>query len=644
MFFQKERSIATILGKNLVNNQPGSDRLHLGASLAGNDQVEFRVWAPTAASLEIELPDFGALRVPLQPEGEYFYGVMPAKAGDRYWFWLDGTLRRPDPASRSQPDGVHGPSQVQNPAFPWSDIDWRGVPLDACIFYELHVGTFTPDGTFEAAISRLDYLKELGITALELMPVAQFPGERNWGYDGVYPFAPQNSYGGAKGLKKLVDACHRQGLAVFLDVVYNHLGPEGNYLHAFGPYFTDRYRTPWGDAVNFDGPGSDGVRNYFISNALHWLTEYHLDGLRLDAVHGIYDFSARHILQELAEAVHLEGIALGRPLYVIAESDLNDIRLINPPEKGGYGLAAQWNDDFHHALRTLLTGDKSGYYQDFGGFADLVKAFREGFVLSGGYSAYRQRHHGSSSAEIPPGKLVAFSQNHDQVGNRMRGERLSEHLSLDQLKLAAATILLSPYLPLLFMGEEYAEGAPFPYFVSHCDAELVAGVRRGRLEEFAAFGQQGTPPDPQAESTYLSAKLDPEQRHRGYHCDLFNFYRELIRLRKEFQSLNFLSREGTDIIADEDARLLTIIRNFSGEQIICLFNYSSQCCEIHLPAESGRLLVLLDSCGSCSPGSWVTVNGNGSGACLLLAPFGFRVLQKTNDPSAVSPDEAKGDI
>lgn len=590
--------------------------------------VHFRVWAPAVTTMEVELPESGGLRAPLQRDGEYFEGAVQASAGDRYWFWLDGTLRRPDPASRSQPDGVHGPSQVLDPVFPWEDSGWRGVALDACIFYELHVGTFTHEGTFEAAISRLDYLKELGITALELMPVAQFPGERNWGYDGVYPFAPQNSYGGANGLKKLVDACHCKGLAVFLDVVYNHLGPEGNYFHAFGPYFTDRYRTPWGDAINFDGPYSDGVRHYFISNALHWLTEYHLDGLRLDAVHGIYDFSARHILEELSDAVRQASRVLGRRLHLIAESDLNDVRLVKSPEAGGYGLDAQWNDDFHHALRTLLTGDTSGYYEDFGAFDDLVKGFREGFVLSGGYSIYRKRRHGSSSAGIPPGQLVVFSQNHDQVGNRLRGERLSQHLTIQQLKLAAATVLLSPYLPLLFMGEEYMESAPFPYFVSHSDAELVAAVQEGRQKEFAAFGHQGTPPDPQAESTYLSAKLDLKQRHQDDHCNLFNFYRELIRLRKECQPLTSLNREEMEIIADEGTQLLTVIRNCNGEQVICLFNYSDQNRVVQLPAVNGTLRLLFDSTGSYSPSSSVTLTVGHSAALPMLAPFGVVVYQK----------------
>lgn len=317
----------------------GSFTLDIGATTI-DSRVRFRVWAPSVTSVEVELVDAVPLKIPLQRDGEYFHGLVPAAPGDRYWYWLDGTVRRPDPASRSQPDGVHGPSQVIDPMFAWSDSLWRGTALEEYIFYELHVGTFTPQGIFDGVISRLDYLVELGITAVELMPVAQFPGERNWGYDGAYPFAPQNSYGGPDGLKRLVDACHSRGLAVILDVVYNHLGPEGNYLHSFGSYFTDRYRTPWGDAVNFDGPGSDPVRHYFVSNALYWITEYHFDALRLDAIHGIYDFSALHILQELAEAVHRQGEELGRRVHVIAESDLNDVRVINSPESGGYGLDA----------------------------------------------------------------------------------------------------------------------------------------------------------------------------------------------------------------------------------------------------------------------------------------------------------------
>jgi maltooligosyltrehalose trehalohydrolase len=507
-------------------------QLNLGATLLPDGTVRFRVWAPLVQEVSVILPLRGNNPVPLAAEGNgYFSGdVAGIVEGEQYLYLLDGETARPDPASRFQPEGVHGPSQlVAADSFIWSDNSWKGVPLDDYIIYELHVGAFTPEGTFDGVINRLDYLCELGITAVELMPVAQFPGERNWGYDGVYPFAPQNSYGGPDGLKRLVDACHSRGLAVIMDVVYNHLGPEGNYLNNFGPYFTDRYRTPWGDAVNFDGPDSDAVRHYFISNALYWVTEYHIDALRLDAIHGIYDFSARHILQELTEAVHRQGKALRRQVLVIAESDLNDVRVITPPESGGHGLDAQWNDDFHHALRAQLTGDRTGYYSDFGQFSDLIKAFQEGFVLSGGYSVFRKRRHGSSSAGILPRQLVVFSQNHDQVGNRMAGERPGEHLSLQQLKLAAATVLLSPYVPLLFMGEEYAESAPFPYFTSHEDAALAESVRLGRLEEFPASAHKGSPPDPQSETTFLLAKLNQEQRQRGAQRAIFDFYRELIR-------------------------------------------------------------------------------------------------------------------
>lgn len=590
--------------------------------------IGFRVWAPAIESVEVELVESVELRMPLNRDGEYFHAVLPAVAGNRYWFWLNGSLRRPDPASRCQPDGVHGPSQVVDPEFAWGDSQWRGLALEEFIIYEIHVGTFTPEGTFDAAINRIDYLIELGVTTVELMPIAHFPGNRNWGYDGVFPFAPHMSYGGCDGLKRFVDACHQHGLAVLLDVVYNHLGPEGNYLHAFGPYFTNRYRTPWGDAVNFDGPFSDGVRHFFIHNACHWISEYHLDGLRLDAVHGIYDFSARHILQELAEAVHRQGAESGRLVHVIAESDLNDVRVIKSPQSDGYGLDAQWCDDFHHALRTLLTGDRTGYFQDFGRFPDLVKAFREGFVISGGYSASRKRCHGSSSAKIPPGQLVVYSQNHDQVGNRMRGERLSEHLSVAQLKLAAASVLLSPYIPLLFMGEEYAESAPFPYFVSHGDAKLIESVRRGRLEEFAEFTQEETPPDPQSETTFHSARLNINLRHQGDHRVVFDFYRELIRLRNENGPFVLHGREHLQIVACEEDHTLVVSRSFDNFQLTCLFNFSNQTRVINPELVGGSMTMLLDSTERLSPGGNVTVYFTRPETFLKLPPFAVLVFRK----------------
>jgi maltooligosyltrehalose trehalohydrolase len=607
-------------------------KLDIGAEVTEQGSTRFRVWAPKARTVALRMKSGKRTGdIPLHKEDDgFFSGVVEDVAdGDRYLYLLDNEAKRPDPASRYQPEGVHGVSQVVDPRlFPWHDQGWTGIPLQEHVIYELHVGTFTREGTFEALIPLLGYLKELGITAVELMPVAQFPGGRNWGYDGVCPFAPQNSYGGPDGLKRLIDACHARGMAVILDVVYNHLGPEGNYLHGFGPYFTDRYRTPWGDAVNFDGPDSDPVRHYFISNALYWITEYHIDALRLDAIHAIYDFSALHILRELGEAAHRQGEALGRRVHVIAESGLNDIRVIISPESGGYGLDAQWNDDFHHALRTLLTGERTGYYSDFGLFSHLVKGFEEGFVLSGEYSAYRRRRHGCSSAGIPPGKLVVFSQNHDQVGNRMRGERPGEHLSVQQLKLAAATVLLSPYVPLLFMGEEYGESAPFPFFVSHGDAELVESVRRGRLEEFAAFTRQGSPPDPQSEATFLSAKLDQEQRHLGEHRAMFDFYRELIRMRRECAPLASLSREGMQVVACEEERVLVVSRSADNCRMFCLFNYSDQTRVISPSLVGGTMCVLLDSTGSLPPGSSITVYTTRPETFTTLAPFGVMVCRK----------------
>jgi maltooligosyltrehalose trehalohydrolase len=618
--------------KSTRSIKTGSDwQLDLGATLLEDGSASFRVWAPRVQELSVILSNKAGNPVSLAAEGNgYFSGtVKDVSEGERYLYLLDGEIARPDPASRFQPEGVHGSSQVvAADRSIWSDNGWKGIPLDDYIIYELHVGSFTPQGTFDGAITLLDYLCDLGITAVELMPVAQFPGERNWGYDGVYPFAPQNSYGGPDGLKRLVDACHSRGLAVILDVVYNHLGPEGNYLNSYGYYVTDRYRTPWGDAVNYDGPDSDPVRHYFISNALYWITEYHIDALRLDAIHGIYDFSARHILLEMAEAVHRQGEALGRRIQLIAESDLNDVRVISPPESSGHGLDAQWNDDFHHALRALLTGERNGYYGDFGQFSNLVKAFQEGFVLSGDYSAYRKRRHGSSSSGVLPSQLVAFSQNHDQVGNRMAGERPGAHLSLQQLKLAAATVLLSPYVPLLFMGEEYAESAPFPYFVSHGDGELVESVRRGRLEEFSASAHQGIPPDPQSEATFLSAKADQEQRHRGDHRVIFDFYRELIHLRKECVPLARLSREDLQIVACEEEQVLAIIRSADDGQVLCLLNFSDQIRVINPPLATGTMSVLLDSTGRLSPGMSVTVYTTRPETFPKLAPFGVIIYRK----------------
>lgn len=566
--------------------------LHLGEGV-----TRFRVWAPQASDVELRITYPQRFAVAMHQLGAGYWEVVPGNAppGTRYLYRINGRLNRPDPASRFQPDGVHGPSEVVNAEFHWQDRAWWGLPIEQCVLYELHVGAFTPEGTFDAIIPCLEYLRDLGVTCVELMPVAQFPGERNWGYDGAYPFAVQNSYGGPQGLKRLVNECHEHGLGVVLDVVYNHLGPEGNYLSDFGPYFTENYKTPWGPAINFDGPGSDEVRRFFIENALYWVREFHIDALRLDAVHGIFDRSAYPFLEELGDAIREEATRLNRRVHVIPESDLNDPRLIRSKDLGGFGLDAQWADGFHHALRVLLTDDRAGYYEDFGELRHIAKAFEEGYVYSGEYSRFRRRRHGASALDIPAYKFVVFSQNHDQVGNRMLGERLGNLVSFEDLKLAAAAVILSPHVPLLFMGEEYAETAPFLYFVSHSDANLVEAVRRGRKEEFAAFAWQGDPPDPQAEGTFLRSKLNLELRQKGEHGTLLGFYRALLHLRREVPALAFLSREQMSVVTDEEAKVIFVRRWRDNDEVILVLCFAETGVRVKLPVATGRWSKLLDS-------------------------------------------------
>ncbi len=616
-----------------------------GAVYLGDGRCSFCVWAPRAQTVAVRLTAPRERLVPLtQGERGYHRGVAAGvEPGSLYFYLLDGEKERPDPASRSQPQGVHGPSQVVDlRAFGRPDYCWPGPAQQDLVFYELHVGTFTPEGTFDAVIPRLRELRELGITALELMPVAQFPGSRNWGYDGVYPFAVQASYGGPEGFRRLVDACHRHGLAVFLDVVYNHLGPEGNYLEDFGPYFTDRYRTPWGMALNFDGPGSNEVRRFFIENALFWITEFHVDGLRLDAVHAITDKAALPFLEELAAAVHRRAERLGRRIYVIAESDLNDPRIVRPPALGGCGLDAQWNDDFHHALHALLTGEQDGYYRDFGRTEHLARAFREGYVYTGQYSAYRQRRHGRRLHLASGAQLVVFAQNHDQVGNRARGERLSALTSFAGLKLAAGVVLLSPFLPLLFMGEEYGETAPFQYFTSHQDPALAEAVRRGRRKEFAAFAWAGGVPDPQDEATFQRSRLNYALRREGRHRVLREFYRELLRLRRELPPLADLNPENREAIAFEQRRVL-FVRRWSGSLEVCLvFSFNEEEAAITLPVPAGRWQKHLDAAeerwlggGSTVPDTLVS-----SGEVALnLSPYACLVFERIEAGKA-EPAEA----
>jgi maltooligosyltrehalose trehalohydrolase len=569
----------------------------LGATYLGNDRCRFLVWAPRAQQVEVHLLSPGDRFIPLQLAARGYHQALAdgVRPGSRYVYRLDGAIERPDPASRYQPEGVHGPSQVTDPAYPWEDQGWCGLPLKDYLIYELHVGTFTPAGTFDALIPHLPDLQELGVTAIELMPVAQFPGSRNWGYDGVYPFAVQQSYGGPEGLKRLVNACHRQGLAVVLDVVYNHLGPEGNYLRDFGPYFTDRSRTPWGEALNFDGPHSEEVRRFFIDNALHWVTDFHLDALRLDSVDRINDQSAQPFLARLAQAVHARGEEVNRRIFLMAESDLNDARFIRRREQGGFELDVHWNDDFHHALHRLLTGEADGYYQDYGTVAHLAKAFTDGFVYTGEYSLYRQRCRGSRSRDLPGRRFLVFSQNHDQVGNRLYGERLSSLVSFEALKLAAGVVLLSPNLPLLFMGEEYGETAPFQYFVSHGDPDLIEAVRRGRQEEFAGFAWEGEPPDPQGEETFQRAKLNRELRQADKHRALYEFYQELIRRRREHPALASLDKENLEAAALEKPKVLLIRRGAGEDQAYIIFHFGRHPVTLALPLPAGAWSKMLDS-------------------------------------------------
>ena len=532
------------------DGMPDTASLPLGAHVHPDGTTSIVVWAPDAEHVRVRLHADPVRTIDMrsEPRGYHTAVVNDAPAGMRYSFLLPGDRALPDPASRHQPEDVHGPSEIVSTEFDWNVSSWRTPDLHELVIYELHVGTFTPEGTFDAAIERLPDLRRLGVTALEIMPVAQFPGARNWGYDGVLAFAAQNSYGGPLGLKRLVDAAHQHDLNVILDVVYNHLGPEGNYLPQFGRYFTDTYHTPWGAAMNVDDAGSDEVRRYFIESALQWIDEFRIDGLRLDAIHAILDRSATPFLRELADAVHERAELRGRSALLIAESDLGDARVLRSERLGGLGMDAQWLDDFHHSLRTLLTGEDTGYYIDFGTLAHFARACRRGFVYTGEYSRYRDRRHGAPAPDILPRQFVVYAQNHDQVGNRMVGDRLAESVSPAQLRLAAAAVLLSPFTPMLFMGEEYGSKTPFPFFVDFGDEALIAAVREGRRAEFASFSWKGEPPDPQAVETFRSAVLDWDARGDEGHRDLLELHARLLELRRTEPGIHAADAINTDIL------------------------------------------------------------------------------------------------
>ena len=554
--------------------------LERGASVVGDGVVRFCVWAPRAKRVAVRARGRGREAWDLErgEHGVWEGDVRGIAPGDDYVYVIDGERARPDPVSRFQPDGVHGASRIVDPsAFAWRDDAWRGLEMADYVIYELHVGTFTREGTFDAAIAHLGELAALGVTAIEIMPVAQFPGARNWGYDGTLLYAVQNSYGGPDGLRRLVDAAHAEGLAVVLDVVYNHIGPEGNYLGEFGPYFTEKYRTPWGPAVNYDDAESGEVRRYVLDNARHWIAEYHVDGLRLDAIHGIFDFGARHILQEIAESARAVGESMGRRVVVIGESDMNDPKVVRPASEFGWGLDAQWADDLHHAVHSALTGETRGYYEDFGGAGPVARALRTPFVFAGDYSAHRKRVHGAPADGLSLEKFVVCSQNHDQVGNRAAGERLTTLVDPARQRLAAALVLLSPYVPLLFMGEEYGETNPFQYFVSHGDEELVEAVRQGRRKEFEAFGWGDEVPDPQGEDTFERSKLDRAKRGQGPHAGIEALYRDLLALRKSEPALR--PGDATVRVEHEDGDGLVwlyLTPVGAGAQLVAAFNLTDQ--------------------------------------------------------------------
>jgi maltooligosyltrehalose trehalohydrolase len=560
----------------------------LGVNFNANGEAEVLLWAPLIEKVVLAVAGSNQ-HIPLIKE-EFGYWSATSdklKPGDLYKFVLDEEKELPDPASVAQPEGVHGPSlalDIKN--YKWTDNNWNNIPLEDYLLYELHTGTFTPQGTFAAIEEKLDYLKNLGVNTIEIMPVAQFPGSRNWGYDGVYPFAVQGSYGGAEGLQHLVDACHQKGIAVVLDVVYNHMGPEGNYLGEFGHYFTDKYNTPWGKALNFDDAWCDAVRHYFIENVLMWFRDFHIDALRMDAVHAIKDFSAKHILREIKEEVNRLMKDTGRKHHLIVELDLNDVRFINPLEKEGFGMDAQWIDEFHHALRVTAGGERSGYYADFDSIEHLAKAYKDAYVYDGIYSPHRLKTFGSKAENNPGKQFIVFSQNHDQVGNRMLGERTSQLLSFEMQKLLAGAVIVSPYLPMLFMGEEWSEPHPFLYFVSHTDPELAEAVRKGRKAEFAAFHAQGEAPDPMAEATFNESKLQWELIDQEPHRTMFRWYKTLLALRRQLPALRHLDRKNLQVEHNEDNKTLLLYRWHENQHVVCLMNFSNQPQELTIPSHA----------------------------------------------------------
>jgi len=550
----------------------------------------FEIWAPLVSRLAVKV---NASLLPMQgpdENGWWRLGVEEAGPGTDYGFQVNDEVGIfPDPRSLWQPNGVHGLSRVyDHRAFPWSDADFQPRPLLSAVIYELHVGTFTPEGTLDAAIAKLDYLVNLGITHVELMPVAAFDGQHGWGYDGVSLFAVHEPYGGPDALKRFVDAAHAKGLAVLLDVVYNHFGPSGNYAGKFGPYVTDAHHTPWGGAVNLEGAWAGEVRRFFCDNASMWMRDFHIDGLRLDAVHAYVDRSAIHFLEQLATETRGLEAALGKHKVLIAESDLNDPRTVSPREAGGYGIDAQWSDDFHHALFAVLTpGPQEGYYVDFGSLGQLAKALESTFVYAGNYSSHRKRAHGKPAHNLPQNRFLGYIQNHDQIGNRAVGDRLHEIAGFDRAMVAAAIVLMSPFVPMIYEGEEWAAASPFQYFADHQDAALAKAVTDGRCKEFEAFGwDPNSIPDPENRETFLRSKLKWDEVCAGDHARMHDWYRDLILLRRSTPALNNAEPGNARVTFDEDERWLVLRRG----HVSVLCNLADQEREFPVPAGSTRLL------------------------------------------------------
>jgi len=546
---------------------------------------EFSLWAPKAKKIAVKIDDKQYPMAGPDEKGWWKASVEAAQPGTHYAFMLDDDATPyPDPRGLWQPDGVHCPTRIYDQtAFAWTDDRWQGPPLSGAVIYELHVGTFTAAGTFDAAIERLDYLSKLGITHVELMPVVEFPGKHGWGYDGVALFAVNNLYGGPDGLKRFIDACHAHGLAVLIDVVYNHFGPVGNYTTKFGPYLTDLHCTPWGDAVNFEDSGSDEVRRFFCDNALMWMRDYHADGLRLDAVHAFIDRSAIHFMEQLSAEVEVLSSTLERKLVLIAESDLNDPKLVRPREADGYGMDAQWSDDFHHALFTILNVEKDGkgYYADFGTFEKLAKSLTDVFVYDGVYSRYRGRTHGRPVNGLSAHHFVGFIQNHDQVGNRATGDRLEHIVGMRRAKVAAGIVLTAPFIPMIFQGEEFAASTPFQYFADHEDPEMAKAVREGRQREFAAFGWDPNEiPDPEKLETFEQSKLNWNEIEQDSHGEMLDWYRRLIDLRRRSASLNDGDMRRVSVEFDEKEHWLTMNRG----QVRVLCNLGDKPAELENPA------------------------------------------------------------